>query len=54
LAAVLLTGLVTAAMLMDKDELAADLLKISLSLTAGAVGGYGFARSKRYNSDDDE
>jgi len=52
LVTVLVTALVVVAMTMDKDELAADLLKITLSLTAGAVGGYGFARSRRYSADD--
>jgi len=54
LATVLVTALVTAAMVLDKDQLAADLLKITISIVAGAVGGYGFARSRRYNVDDDE
>jgi len=53
LATVLVASLVTAAMMLDKDELAADLLKITISLAAGAVGGYGFARSRRYDTDDD-
>lgn len=43
---VLVVALVGAAMIMDKDELARDLVKISVSLAAGAIGGYGFARSR--------
>jgi len=53
LAAVLVAGLVITAMIMDKDALAADLLKITISLIAGAVGGYGFARARRYGAEDD-
>jgi len=53
LATTLVAAIVVVAMMMDKDALAADLLKITISLVAGAVGGYGFARSRRYDADDE-
>jgi hypothetical protein len=56
--AVLVIGVVAAlvgvAMVLNKDALAADLLKISISLAAGAVGGYGFGRSRQQTKSDDD
>lgn len=51
---IVVAALVGTAMVLNKDALAADLLKISISLAAGAVGGYGFARSRQQLKNDDE
>jgi ABC-type siderophore export system fused ATPase/permease subunit len=51
---VVVAVLIGTAMVLDKDALAADLLKISVSVAAGAVGGYGLARSRQHLKTDDE
>lgn len=51
---IVVATLVGTAMVLNKDALAADLLKISISLAAGAVGGYGFARYRQQLKNDDE
>lgn len=52
---IVVASLVIVAMMMNKDELARDLVKISVSLAAGAIGGYGFARARQQkNSGDDD
>lgn len=50
----IVAALVVMAMFMDKDDLARDLIKISVSLVAGAFGGYGFAKAQSRRSNDED